>query len=122
MYHRGRADPPPHAPGEQAANGLTPVRASDFESAVLQADVPVLVDFYADWCGPCRQMEPILAAFAKENPGVKVVQVNVDENGELADRYHIQSIPHFMVFKKGKMTAQQLGGMEKAELKALIDR
>jgi thioredoxin 1 len=101
---------------------LPQITAANFDSEVLKADMPVLVDFYAEWCGPCRQMEPILLDFARENPGIKVVQVNVDDNPELSDRFRIDSIPNLLVFKKGEKTAQQLGLTGKEALKAMIDR
>jgi thioredoxin 1 len=106
-----------------AAEHLLPqISANNFENEVLKADVPVLVDFYADWCGPCRMMEPVLVDFAKENPGIKVVQVNVDENSELSNRYQISSIPNLLVFKKGERTGQAVGVTTKNTLKALIDK
>ena len=111
-----------HRESENSEHSLPQVQTNNFESEVLIAETPVLVDFYADWCGPCRQMEPILADFARENPHLKVVQVNVDENRELADRYHIDAIPTFLVFKKGEMTTQRSGRIDKDELKAMIDR
>jgi thioredoxin 1 len=101
---------------------LPQVFANDFESVVLKADTPVLVDFYADWCGPCKMMEPILEEFAKENPQVKVVQVNVDENRELSHRYKIQGIPALLFFKKGELIDQKSGAMGKDGLKALVNQ
>jgi thioredoxin 1 len=103
-------------------HSLPQMHANDFESIVLKAETPVLVDFYADWCVPCRQMEPILTEFAHENSNVKVVQVNVDENHELADRYHVRSIPNLLVFKNGEITAQQSGAIDKNALKGLIEQ
>ena len=110
-----------HREPEKPVHSLPQVQTSDFESKVLRADTSVLVDFYADWCPPCRQMEPILKEFASENPKVKVVQVNVDENPELAGQYNINSIPTFLVFQKGALTAQRSGKMEKDTLQALFD-
>ena len=107
---------------ERSEYSLPQVHASNFESEVLKAEKPVLVDFYADWCVPCRHMEPILVDFARENPDLKVVQVNIDENRELAIRYHIDAIPALLVFKNGELTAQRNGAMEKEALKALIDK
>jgi thioredoxin 1 len=109
-----------HRAPEKTVHLLPQVQTNDFESVVLKSETPVLVDFYADWCPPCRQMEPILVEISRENPRVKVVQVNVDENAELAGRFNINSIPTFMVFKKGEVTAQLRGKVEKSTLQSLM--
>lgn len=101
---------------------LPQVSASDFETVVLKAGGPVLVDFYADWCDPCRRMEPILVEFAKNNPQIKVVQVNVDQNAELSDRYHISGIPTLLCFKKGELVGQESGVIEESRLKSLVNQ
>jgi thioredoxin 1 len=105
-----------------SGHSLPQVSTSDFETVVLRADGPVLVDFYADWCGPCRMMEPILVEFAKENPQIKVVQVNYDQNRELSNRYNIEGIPTFLVFKKGELIARHSGMTEKDGLKTLVSQ
>jgi len=110
-----------YRPAGKSEHSLPQVQEGGFESTVLKADKPVLVDFYADWCPPCRRMEPILIQFARENQNVKVVQVNIDDSRALADRYHISSIPHFMVFKTGDITAQHSGMLDSSGLKALIN-
>ena len=90
----------------------------NFESEVLGASVPVLVDFYADWCNPCKMMGPVVAKIAEEYEGkIKVGKCNIDENMALAQRYRISSIPAFVVFKDGKPAATYVGAMSAAELK-----
>lgn len=98
------------------------VDASDFETKVLRSESPVLVDFYADWCGPCRALSPVLEELARENPGAKIVKVDVDENPELAVRYRVDTIPRLMVFKEGQPVAQHSGLANKARLNALLQR
>ena len=98
------------------------VGKDNFRKKVMQSEVPVLVDFYADWCGPCKAMGPVLEEFARENPQAKVVKVNVDRNPELADRFQIESIPGFLVFKDGRATGRHTGMASKAVLKRLISR
>jgi len=93
----------------------------NFDTEVLQSSVPVLVDFYADWCGPCKMMAPIVEKLAEEFDGrVKVGKCNIDENMQIAQRYRVASIPTFMVFKDGKMQATQIGAMSASELKNIV--
>lgn len=91
-----------------------------FQQLVLSSEVPVLVDFYADWCFPCRMLAPALEELARETPNAKVVKINVDENPLLASRYGISSIPAVMVFKDGQVTAQHLGLAGKDQLKEML--
>ncbi|MGC9312760.1 MAG: thioredoxin [Sediminispirochaetaceae bacterium] len=89
--------------------GIT-VTAENFEQEVLKADVPVIVDFWAAWCVPCKMIHPILDEIAKDYDGkVKVVKVNVDNQGELASQYNIISIPTLLLFKDGTVVNQQIG-------------
>lgn len=95
----------------------------NFEAEVLQASTPVLVDFYADWCGPCKMMAPVVAKMAEEFDGrIKVGKCNVDENMQLAQQYRISNIPAFIVFKNGKPAETFVGAMSASELKGKLDR
>jgi len=98
------------------------VDTAQFESKVLRSESPVLVDFYADWCGPCRALSPVLEELARENPGARIVKVDVDENPELAVRYRVDTIPRLVVFKDGQPVAQHSGLANKARLNALLQR
>jgi thioredoxin 1 len=93
---------------------------ANFAEVVLKSDVPVLVDFYADWCGPCRALAPVLDELARETNDAKIVKVNVDQSPQLAARYGIASIPNLKVFQDGKVVDQQAGLAEKARLKAML--
>ena len=92
----------------------------NFEQEVLKADKPVLVDFWAEWCGPCQMMLPVIEELAKEQTEIKVCKVNVDEQMELARQYRVMSIPTFLVFKNGEIIAQTLGTQPKEKLLELI--
>ncbi len=93
------------------------VTDSDFEKEVLQSQRPVLVDFWAEWCGPCRQLGPSVEALAAEKgANIKVVKMNVDENPEAPSRYGVRSIPALMIFKNGELVAQTVGALPKSEL------
>ena len=95
----------------------------NFEKEVLQSELPVLVDFYADWCGPCKMMGPVVAKIAEEYEGtVKVGKCNVDENMQLAQQYRISSIPAFILFRDGKPAATYVGAMSASELKNKIEQ
>lgn len=95
----------------------------NFEPEVLQSAVPVLVDFYADWCNPCKMMAPVVEKLAEEYEGkVKVGKCNIDENMQIAQRYRVASIPTFMVFREGKPCSTQVGAMSAAELKNIIEK
>jgi thioredoxin 1 len=93
---------------------------ANFRNLVLNSDVPVLVDFYADWCRPCQQLAPLLDELAVEIPGARIVKVNVDHSPNLAAAYGVSSIPSLKVFEKGEVTDQILGLASKKELRALL--
>ena len=99
------------------------VGESDFQSKVLESDGPVLVDFWAPWCGPCRIVGPVLESLAKEHGGiVKFVKVNVDENPALASRYGIRGIPTIALFDGGAVRETIVGARPRAELEGMIGR
>ena len=94
---------------------------SNFEKEVLQSEIPVLVDFWATWCGPCRMLAPTIAKIAEEQAGkVKVCKVDVDEEPELAARYNIASIPTLMVFRSGVVVKASVGVQPKAAIEAML--
>ncbi len=95
---------------------------ANFHQLVLRSDVPVLVDFYADWCGPCQRLSPLLEELARETPNVKVVKVNVDHSPRLAAQYKVDSIPNLKVFKNGAVTDQIVGLASKNELRGMLIR
>lgn len=98
------------------------VSESTFEREVLQASQPVLVDFYADWCGPCRAIAPIVDEIARElNDKLKVVKLDVDQNPEIAMQYGVQSIPTLLLFKGGKEVERLIGYMSKSKLLSKIE-
>ncbi len=101
---------------------ITHVSEASFEDEVLKSDQPVLVDYWAEWCGPCKMIEPILKELAAEYEGrVKVAKVNIDENQQIASQYKIRGIPTLMVFAEGKVQGMKVGAVTKGVLKNFID-
>ena len=96
------------------------VNKNNFQEEVLSSDKPVLVDFWAPWCGPCRMVLPIIEEIAEENEDIKVVKINVDEDPELANQFGVMTIPTLYVFKNGEAVNHRSGAMPKEQILAMI--
>lgn len=104
------------------SNKIVNVTDSTFEQEVLSADSPVLVDYWAEWCGPCKMIAPILDEIAGEYAGrLKVAKLNIDDNAETPPRYGIRGIPTLMLFKNGNVEATKVGALSKSQLTAFLD-
>lgn len=97
------------------------LESKDFKAEVLEAKGKVLVDFYADWCGPCRMMGPVFEELSNEKENVKFCKINVDESGEIAQQYGVMSIPTFIVFEDGQIVNKIIGGRSKDELAKSVE-
>ena len=94
----------------------------NFEEEVMRSDKPVLIDFFATWCGPCRMVSPIVDEISEERSDVKVCKVDVDEQGDLAAQYGVSSIPTLVVMKNGRITAKNIGAVPKEEILSMFDK
>lgn len=103
------------------AGAVAELTDENFEAEVLQADQPVLVDFWAPWCGPCRQIAPMIDELANENSDVKIGKINIDDNPQAAQRFQVSSIPTLLVFKDGQVSETFVGVRPKAQLQQALD-
>ncbi len=98
------------------------IKEDAFEGEVVNSSIPVLIDFWAEWCGPCKEIAPILEEIADEmETKIKIVKINIDENPNIPNQYGIQSIPTLIIFKKGEPIATKVGGATKSELLTWIE-
>jgi len=114
--HRGGKAIPAHSP-----RPIEHLDAGNFDEKVLRFSGTVLVDFYADWCGPCQKLAPVLEEVAREMPDAKIVKVDVDRNRELAIRYQVSTIPRLLVFRNGHLISQHNGFADKASIIQLLE-
>lgn len=96
------------------------ITAENFEQEVVQSDKKVVLDFWASWCGPCRMFTPIIEQFAQDNPDVTVGKVNIDEQGSLAERFNIMSVPTLVIFNGGEVVKKSTGVISKDAIEALM--
>ncbi|BEV07055.1 MULTISPECIES: thioredoxin TrxA [unclassified Methylophilus] len=104
------------------SDNITHLSDASFEQEVLQSTIPVLVDYWAEWCGPCKMIAPILDEISKEYAGrLKVAKLNIDDNQNTPPKYGIRGIPTLMLFKNGNVEATKVGALSKSQLSAFID-
>ena len=101
--------------------GALKITSNNFEEEVLKSEKTVLIDFYADWCGPCKMLSPIIEAVANENEEIKVVKINVDNEQDLAIEYQVMSIPTIVVIKNGKETNRTVGVVDKNQIGKMVE-
>ena len=110
-------------PGWRNDRMVTKVNENEFDSEVLKSTIPVMVDFFAEWCGPCKMVEPTMEALSREYSGkVKFVKINVDDNQSISMRYDIMSIPTAMIFEKGEIKDSLIGAFPAAAYRQRIDQ
>ena len=104
------------------SDNIVSVSDSTFEDEVLKSDVPVLVDYWAEWCGPCKMIHPVLEEIADDYEGkLKIAKLNIDENQQTPPRFNIRGIPTLMLFKNGDVDATKVGALSKSQLTAFLD-
>lgn len=104
------------------SDNIVNVTDSTFEDEVLKSDVPVLVDYWAEWCGPCKMIAPVLEEIADEYDGkLKIAKLNIDENQQTPPRFNIRGIPTLMLFKNGDVDSTKVGALSKSQLTAFLD-
>ena len=99
---------------------ITTITKDNFENEIVKADKPVLVDFWASWCGPCRMLSPTIDEIAEEHPEIKVCKINIDDEAELAIRHGVMSVPTLMIFKNGEIAQSAVGVRPKDEILDLL--
>ena len=105
------------------SDNITHVSEASFEQEVVQSGQPLLVDYWAEWCGPCKMIEPLLHEIADEYAGrIRIAKVNIDENPQVANQYKIRGIPTLMVFKDGKVQGMKVGALTKGALKEFVEQ
>lgn len=105
------------------SDNITHITDSSFDQEVLQSDIPVLVDYWAEWCGPCKMIAPILDEIAADYDGkLKITKINIDENPETPPKFGIRGIPTLMIFKGGDVQSTKVGALSKSQLTAFIDQ
>ena len=104
------------------SDNIINVSDASFEAEVLNSDIPVLVDYWAEWCGPCKMIAPVLEEIADDYAGkIKIVKLNIDENEQTPPKFNIRGIPTLMLFKNGNVDATKVGALSKSQLTAFVD-